>query len=254
MARFLIDENSIKDNVVLLSERESRHALKVLRLKAGEMVELLDGKGKIFPGVVIGAENSRLSVRVGQAIISSVSSVEVTLGAVVIKPERMETLIEKACELGVFSIIPLISERCMVRLSKERWAGKRERWRKIAQGACKQCGQARIPEIESVRDFKTYFEKAPIYDKIIMPTLSIKTSGLLEALKEVGAHGHEPLLPGKVLVLVGPEGDFTKKEVELAVSCGAKAVSLGPITLRSETACLYALSVLNFFYREVIPA
>ena len=233
-----------------LDQKESHHAVSVLRLKTGDAVELMDGKGHIFQGAVSEIRAGRVFVRTASRskFYSTASDklsarFQVTLAASVIKPERMELLIQKACELGVDSIIPVRSERSIVKLSKVRWEGKIKRWRKIAAESCKQCGLSSTPEIDEAADFKSVLTQAPEFDKILIPTLMVPTRPLYGSLQK--------LVAGKILVLIGPEGDFSKNEIDLAVSLGAAPVSLGPLVLRTETAAMYVLSVLNFFYREI---
>ena len=281
MPRFHISPGSEKEGVVMLDKAESHHALAVLRLKAGEVVELLDGQGGIFQGIVAGAERGLLKISVarpsrpprsaaiegiaavarpsrpprsaaiegiaavrGDSKQNAESRVTITLAVSVIKPERMELLIQKSCELAAHSVIPLISERTVVRLSRERWQSKIQRWQKIARESCKQCGRSLVPVIQPVMEFKKFAETISQYDLSLIPTLALPVQGFcctLNANKSAKS----------LLILIGPEGDFSRNEALLAVERGAKPVSLGPLVLRSETAALYALAVVNFFYQEV---
>ncbi|MBI4352434.1 MAG: 16S rRNA (uracil(1498)-N(3))-methyltransferase [Candidatus Omnitrophica bacterium] len=230
---------------VLLDEGESRHALSVLRLKKGEGLKLFDGKGHVFHGEALGVKEKRLWVRIRSRSENppSSASAAVTLAASVVKPERMDFLIQKSCELGVGSIEPLLTERTVVRLSRERWEAKLRHWQGIAMEACKQCGLSVIPEIRPARDYDVFLASVSPYPLILIPTLAVKGRSLYEAIK-----GSKP---DKVLCLIGPEGDFTKREADLAVSHGAVPVSLGPLVMRSETAAVYLVSALSFYYREV---
>lgn len=246
MPRFQIQTEQIKDGVVSLSREESHHAIRVLRVKRGDAVELFDGKGKNFRGVAIGERHGILSLSIAENASqvpkqSRLSPVEITLAVSVIKPERMELLIEKACELGVHELSPVISERSVVRISRERWVSKIKRWRKIALASCKQCGRDRPPEIRDVRPFKNL--DLASYDKLLIATLAFPGDLLYTVLKKEPAK--------KIGVLIGPEGDFTKNEVEWAISQGAQPVTLGPRILRSETAAISLLSMLDFYYREI---
>jgi 16S rRNA (uracil1498-N3)-methyltransferase len=249
MPRFYVDPGAIQGDFVFLDEKESHHARSVLRLKEGEGVQILDGKGRSFDGIIRDFENGRLKVELRQTGKKPAKALlqgpEVTLGVSVVKPERMDFLVQKASELGVAAIAPLISQRCVIKLSKERWEGKLKRWRKIALESCKQCGQSRIPEIGSVEIYRDFVQKkASAYEKILIPTLALRGGILYSSLKAPK--------PRTLLALLGPEGDFTQEEVRLAVSCGALPVSLGPLVLRTETAAIYLLSVIQFFYREAI--
>jgi 16S rRNA (uracil1498-N3)-methyltransferase len=170
-------------------------------------------------------------------------AVKITLAASVIKPERMELVIQKACELGAHEIVPVLSERCVVRLSRERWESKIKRWRKIAVESCKQCGRSLVPEISGLCELKNMGPEMKKYDKVLIPTLAVTGAPLYASLKKHTAK--------KVLALVGPEGDFSPKEAAWAAAQGAEPVTLGPLVMRSETAAIYILSLLNFYYREI---
>lgn len=250
MRRFFIDPAQMRGDTVTLSPEESHHAVDVLRLKKGDAVDLFDGRGNRSAGKVVGIKEGSVSVRLERgAELSgkpSAPPAEVTLAVSVIKPERMEYLIQKAAELAASTIIPVLSERSVVKLSEERWEAKVKRWRKIALESCKQCGQPRVPDVSEPLKLKDVLADPARYDKILIPTLEVRGDilGKTLGLSQAG---------GRILVLIGPEGDFTAKEVELAVSRGALPVSLGPLVLRSETAALYLLSVLNFYYREMAP-
>lgn len=244
MPRFYIDPDTIKEGAVLLSAEESHHAAKVFRLRVGDTVDLFDGKGHSFQGVISSFEDGRLlAVKVEKTTSVAPLPVEITLAVSVIKPERMDTLLEKSSELGVKAIAPLITERCVIKLSKERWESKVKRWRSIVLESCKQCGQPLLPQVDPIQEFKAFMQKAGAYDQILIPTLTVPGGTLYNSV-----FGSKPK---RLLVLIGPEGDFTPGEVELARSCGAITISLGPLVLRSETAAIYLLSSLNFFYREV---
>ncbi len=245
MQRFHISPGSEKEGVVTLDKEESHHALSVLRLKTGEVVELLDGQGGVFQGIVAGTEHGRLKVSVRPAAKQNRSSrVTITLAAAVIKPESMGFLIQKACELGAHGLVPLISERTVVRLSRERWEAKIARWQKIARESGKQCGRSSTPVIQPVQELKKFAETISQYDLSLIATLALPVQGFYATLNANKS-------AQSVLILIGPEGDFSRKEALLFVECGAKPVGLGPLVLRSETASLYALSVVNFFYQEV---
>ena len=243
MHRFHISDFSKSE--VILNKEESRHALAVLRVKTGEVVELLDGKGGVFQGIVSGTDRGAVKVSVMAKREEAPNPVALTLAASVIKPEAMEFLIQKACELGVHAVVPVISERTVVRLSRERWEAKAERWRKIARESCKQCGQSRMPAIQPVTTFKDLLNALPEHDLALIPTLAGQVAGLYPTLK---AH----TFARSILLFIGPEGDFSPGEVSQALEKRVRPVSLGPLVLRSETAALYALSVLGFFYREAV--
>ena len=242
MPRFLIAPGTQVNECVYLDAKESHHAIHVLRLAVGDSVDLLDGKGGGFKGEVHSIENGRLKVRVLKTVSGkTLTRAQVTLAVSVIKPERMEWLVEKASELGVHRLIPVLSDRSVVRLSADRWQAKTERWRRIAEETCKQCGRTDLPMIDQTRKWTDLLRGLDGYDLILIPTLEGLTAPLPDVL---AAH----LNAKKVLVLIGPEGDFTPEEIDSVVSRGAQAVTLGERVLRSETAAIFVLSVLEAHY------
>ncbi len=247
MPRFFIESPGSEDGEVFLDTGETRHAVSVFRVKKNDALELFDGAGHRFLGVAGDVSGGRLLVRLTEKKLSPFPSpVQVTLGAAVFRPERMEILMQKACELGAHAVVPLLTERGIVKLSEERWRSKAERWRKIVQQSCKQCGLAYAPEIPAPRPYKNFLPEIKNYDLALIPTLEGRTVPLAEALPVPP--------PRRVLVLIGPEGDFSPAETKAATDAGARPVSLGPLVLRSETAGIYALSAIHFYYREVCVA
>ena len=248
MPRFHVLSDLTQDQTILLDQKESRHALRVLRLNEGEVVELFDSSGHTARGIVAGKEGGRLRISIDRSAAlpgrGEGNDVRITLAAAVIKPERMELMIQKASELGVHALWPVLTERTVVRLSSERWRSKLERWRKIALESCKQCGRSVIPEIGAVRSLNELLPLLPEFDTVLIPTLAVEGESLYNVLRKNSSSV-------RILVLIGPEGDFSAKEARSALEAGALPVTLGPLVLRSETAALYALSAAQFYYREV---
>lgn len=241
--RFRITPEQAAQEKFALDEKESRHARSVLRLKAGDAVQLFDGAGRNFAGVVLGDEGGRVSILVSKSEAAPAAlPFPLTLAAAVVKPEAMEWAVEKSCELGASRIVPLLTERVVVRLSADRWAGKLARWRKIAAESCKQCGQSRLPEIVAPTALDAFLRAEERGSLLLLPTLAAPGEDLSLALD------HER--PRATAVLIGPEGDFTRAEADAALAAGARPVSLGALVLRSETASLYALSVVSAWLRK----
>jgi 16S rRNA (uracil1498-N3)-methyltransferase len=245
MHRFHFDPKQIREGLAELNDRESLHAKKVLRLGPGDLVELFDGAGNSFQGIVSSVGLRRVLVAVRAKRDSTQSLVKIGLAVGVIKPERMEWMLEKACELGVYSWSPVLTERVAVRLAPERWKIKVERWRKIALESCKQCGQSRIPRVQEPTLFKDLIPEFPKYDAVFIPTLAVDAEDFHTALSSRRQAGN-------ILILIGPEGDFSKKEAEKAIEAGAAPVSFGELVMRAETAAIFALSAAQFFYRAAL--
>ncbi len=248
MPRFIVRPDQLHDPEVILSEKESRHALSALRLKVGAAVDLMDGQGHLVQGIIGAVKEGRVRVIANQNRTADHPSAKarVTLAVSVIKSERMEWLIEKSCELGVSAIVPILTERSVIRMSRERWQSRLVRWRKIASESCKQCGLVVIPAVEEPVMFQKFLGSLNRFGLVFIPTLAVAGESLLVSYLRL-----KSAAPPNILGLIGPEGDFTKSEVAAAISNGAKPVSLGALTLRSETAALYFLSAVNFFYQEM---
>ena len=243
MHRFHFNPHLIQDGLITLDKNQAHHAKKVLRLKPGEVVELLDGQGGLFRGLVSSLENQSVSIKILNSINQSTSPVELSLAASVIKPERMEWMLEKSCELGVKEFIPILTQRVVIHLSAERWKSKVQRWRRIAVESCKQCGQSLTPAIHEPADYSNLIKDFKKFDLVLIPTLNQKSRFLKEALESKKN-------AGKVLILIGPEGDFTGEESKEAIKAGAIPVSLGDLVMRAETAAIYTLSSVGFFFAK----
>lgn len=247
MARFLIPSTERPESgLVRLGSDESRHAIKVLRLRKGHSVELLDARGGAYDGIVIEEKDGCLRVAVtarpGGGSASQNQTMPVDAAVALIKPEAMDWAVGKLCELGVRRILPVVADRCVVRLNTEdKRQAKTERWSKIALQSCKQCGRLQPLEVLPVRRLEDLTATFAEYDRVLLPTLTQGGQTLATVLRGSPKEA-------TYLYLIGPEGDFTPQEVERTRQAGALTVTLGSLTLRAETAALYVAAVL----REVL--
>jgi len=169
---------------------------------------------------------------------------QITLGQAIPKGKNMDLIVQKATELGAAAIVPLLSERTVVQVEAGDAARKQEKWQAIAIEAAKQCGQNWLPAIHAPVTPKDYFNDGQRFDLMLIASLQPDALHLKRILEEyLSISGKDPV---SVLVLIGPEGDFTPAEISLAKSCGCRPITLGPIVLRTETAALYTLSVLSY--------
>ena len=153
----------------------------------------------------------------------------------------MDFITEKATELGVHSIIPIVSERTVVTLEEDKGRDKVARWKRIALEAAKQCGRVDVPEVKDVRKFYDFIYDIGDFDLVLMACLAEDTIDFKDAISGFNA--------GKIIVFIGPEGDFTQDEIEMAKNNKTcKFISLGKRVLKSDTAGLYVLSVLNYAF------
>lgn len=240
MSRFYIPPHLWNPDKLALDPGESHHALDVLRLREGDRVTLFNGAGSEATAEITSAKKDALTLRKVQVSKSAPLSCEITLAQAVPKGKNMEFIIEKATELGARAIAPLLSERTIFQADVEEALKKKQKWQRVAIEACKQCGQNWLPEVQTPLTPKAFFESGQKFDLMLIASLQPDAVHLKKVLSEFGTSR-----PSRVLVLVGPEGDFTPAEISLAKSHGCRPVTLGPIILRTETAALYCLSVLS---------
>jgi 16S rRNA (uracil1498-N3)-methyltransferase len=242
MARFYIPNLHIQNGLLKIEGDEVKHIRKVLRLKAGDEILVFDGMGKEFEGTIIGEGRSSVMVEI-QRILSPKgdSPLEVTLAQSLLKGEKMDYLIQKATELGVKEIIPFFSSRTVPVVEKTRRLKRHQRWEKIAIEASKQCGRGVVPKIESLQDYSDMLHTASTDSIRLILWERGERDGF--ALKEVLERSKEN---AKIFFVTGPEGGFSRDEVEKAKRAGFAAVTLGRRILRAETASLCFLSILQY--------
>jgi 16S rRNA (uracil1498-N3)-methyltransferase len=240
MARFYIPPFAWNPDRLALDAAEAHHATDVLRLKAGDRATVFNGEGAEAEVEIVkvgkqGAELRRVSLAKSPPL-----ACRITLGQAIPKGKNMELILEKAAELGAAAIAPLLSERTIVRGTEAEHQRKLHKWQRVVVEACKQCGQNWLPRVEPARTPKAFFEAGGKFDLMLIGSLQSDARSLKETLDALGSPP-----PQSVLILIGPEGDFTPAELALAKSAGCRPVTLGPIILRTETAAIYCLSVLN---------
>ena len=168
-----------------------------------------------------------------------------TLAQAVIKGKKMDLVLQKATELGVSRIVPLLSERSVVKLSGGGADKRREKWTRTVIEACKQSGQNWVPTVEEPQSVEQFFKQVPSEQLSLLASLHTEARPLPPILAEF-EELNEGARPESALVMIGPEGDFTPAEMATAQRQGCLPWSLGPIVMRSETAALYTLSVLGY--------
>jgi 16S rRNA (uracil1498-N3)-methyltransferase len=221
--------------VLALPAGAARH-VQVLRLQPGDGVTLFDGRGGEHDAAVEHMGRSEVRVRVGEhRSVEREAAREVHLAVAMPANERMDWLVEKAAELGVASIQPIVTGRSVLRPTGERAEKKRGHWQGIAIAACEQCGRNRVPAVHEVADFTDWLAAAHA-DRL---RIVLSLSGAAQHWARAAAG------PGPVLALSGPEGGLSAQEEEAAFSAGFVPVSLGPRTLRAETAPLALLAALT---------
>ncbi len=220
---------------VTLDGDAAGHVLRVLRLRTGDKLVVFDGSGTDYDGEVTGLGRDEVAVRIGAGrAVANESPLVITLLQGVCRGPRMDTVIQKATELGVSAIQPVLAARSVVRLDETRAGRKQEHWRRVAIAAAEQSGRSRIPDVAE-----------PLNVEDAVPRTEQTATRLL--LDPGGARIREAApLASPLVLLVGPEGGLTEAERRLAEDFGFTAICLGPRILRAETAPLAALSVLQF--------
>jgi 16S rRNA (uracil1498-N3)-methyltransferase len=226
-----------------LDGREAHHALHVLRLKRGEPVTVLDGVGGEYLCTVADAAKDSLTLAVQEKKSHPAPPCQISLFVAVPKGRIIEDIIQKAVELGASRIVPLLTERVVTHLDHESAEHKREKWQQVAVEAVKQCGATWLPEVETPGALKEFIGRADLPEFMLVGSLQTERRHPRAWLQEFQQqHGRMPLSAG---IWIGPEGDFTLAELQAIEAAGAKPVTLGKLTLRVETAAIYALSFLS---------
>ena len=213
-----------------LPEAQAHYIGRVLRHAAGDAVQLFDGSGQEFLGelVEVGKKNVRVELRESFAGLAE-SPLRLHLGQGLSRGERMDWAIQKATELGVGEITPIVSERCEVRLKDERADKRLAHWRQVAISACEQCGRSVLPIIHAPVALADWQRQVEAELKLVLHPVA----------EPLASHAR----PGSLAFLIGPEGGLSETEVESAKAAGFHAARLGPRVLRTETAPVVALSV-----------
>jgi len=223
-----------------LSEDAAGHIGRVLRMKEGQEVLLFDGSGAEFPATISQVSKKNVSVTLSERIErSSESPLDLHLGQVISRGDKMEFTIQKSVELGVNTITPLISERCGVKLDAKRFEKKLAQWQKIAIAACEQCGRNTVPVIRPIMQLEEWCSE---------PSEALKLNLHPRAKYSINTLP-EPI--NKVRLLIGPEGGLSADEISMTEQYKFEETLLGPRVLRTETAALTAITALQVRFGDL---
>jgi 16S rRNA (uracil1498-N3)-methyltransferase len=244
MHRFYLAPENWNPDALMLRDAEAHHARDVLRMERGDRVVIFNGRGREITAEIVELAKHEIRLRKLQASETQPLRCRITLGQAIPKGKNMDLIVQKAVEIGAAEISPLISERTIVDLDQKEAEQKREKWQQIAIEAAKQCGQNWLPEVNAPRKLKEFFGQSGSFDLRLIGSLQPDAVHLKKILADyIGQHRDRPK---NILMMVGPEGDFTPAELALAKSHGCLPITLGPIILRVETAAIYCLSVLSY--------
>jgi len=245
MHRFFAPPSQWAWGRVVLDEAEGRHAAEVLRLRVGDTASVFDGAGRVAEIRFLSVGKRRVEGEVVRELLVPRPGFELTLVQAIPKGKLFEWILEKATELGVSRIVPLLTERTVVQLDASERERKSDKWERVVVEACKQCGQNWLPLVELPVTTAQFLQKEPAC-RAFVGSLHPGAVPMGTALREQ--------LPKAVSFLVGPEGDFTPDEMERFCAWGAQPVGLGEIVLRVETAAMYGLSVLVHTARSAMES
>ena len=246
MPRFFINSKDVFDDNINVTGEDYNHIKKVLRLKCGEIITLSDGEGLEYVTEIVEFGDGFVHTKVIESFKNTTEPpVKVTLYQGLPKSDKMDFIIQKSVELGISKIVPVLTERTVVRLDSEKDALKKcERWNRISLEAAKQCNRGIIPKIEIPISFKEAIKQTENKVLSLIPYEKEAKNSLKQVLERVGSIS-------EISVFIGPEGGFAEQEIEEAVSSGLSSVTLGPRILRTETAGIAVLSILMYELGDV---
>lgn len=236
MANFYITKDMIHGSLAVIDNEEARHIKNVLRMKKGDELVLCDGEGNFHEAVIAKLDEKSVEAEIIRSYTAETEpKIKITLYQGVPKNPKLETIVQKATEVGVVRVVPVDTVRAVAKIDKE---AKIDRLRKIAKEAAKQSKRAIVPEVSSVMSFKDAIDEASEADIKIIAYENEKEVSVKETLQKADGTS--------VALIIGPEGGFEEKEIEYAKSMGITSVSLGKRILRTETAGLCVSAVILY--------
>lgn len=240
MNRFFVEKINLKDKQIILNDHAQAHHLRdVLRIKPLELVAVFDKQGNEYIASVIEIGVDAIKLELKERRLLKDSGIKITVACAIPKKVKMDDIVDKLTQLGIDRIIPLLTERVIVKIDAKNAQSKLSRWRKIAQSASEQSQRNIVPVIDKVKFLEEVLKETDKFDLKIIPTLegNIKKLSLREAIATKQSQN--------IFVLIGPEGDFTPDEVVKALKAGFLPVTLGDRVLRVDTAAIAVVSFIK---------
>jgi len=233
MHRFFVTPQSIDGDTIVLSGSQAHHLRTVLRIRPGQTIELFDGTGAVYRTEIIKSTENSVEGRItAQVVESAGTDFPLTLAQGILKGKKMDLVLQKATELGVDTLIPVLTRYCQQHKNLDR---RMQRWQRIVLEACKQCGRS------------TPMRIAPVIDLSELPVPSFRYPVLCWEGEQKAMVGPELFaVPGSVLLLIGPEGGFHAQEIGWAKEQDFYPVTLGPLVLRAETAAIAGIGIIQY--------
>lgn len=242
MPKFFIETNQINEDLIYLQGEDVNHIANVLRKKTGENINICNNDtSENFLCRIENIEKEKIICKILEKLeAKSEANIQITIFQGLPKADKLELIIQKCVELGVKEITPINMERCIVKLDNKSEIKKIERWQKIAEVAAKQSGRDKIPTINNVINIKNVCKMLANYDIVLVPYENEKTVTLKEVLNKL------PKTNLKIAIIIGPEGGFDEKEIQMLEQSNCKIVTLGNRILRTETVAIAMTSVIMY--------
>ncbi len=245
MHRFFVEPSQIREKEIVITGPDVNHIRNVLRMRAGEELLAADGQGSEYRCILRELQDSEIRAEICRKLSGSAElPSRITLFQGLPKSDKMDLIIQKCVELGVFRIVPVTTKRTVVKLDAKKEESRRKRWTAVSESAAKQSGRGIIPEISGVRGFKEAVEEAGELDVCLIPYEKAedmaRTREILSGIPAGASIG----------VFIGPEGGFEEEEVREAMEAGARPITLGRRILRTETAGMAVLAMLGYLLEE----
>lgn len=251
MHRFFVLEGSPADGLVI-EGREAHHAADVLRVRQGELVATLNGRGLVRECTIQRISRGRVDLALLRETRLPRPACSITLLQAIPKGKTFDTIVQKATEIGAAKIVPLLTERVVVELEEADAERKVAKWQQAAIEAAKQCGTAWMPDILAPTPLSAWLPSRPVYDLSLVACLMPNSRNPREFIEQYRQAHAQP--PASVALFIGPEGDFTNEEYQQIQGSGALPITLGPNVLRADTAAAYGLAILSYEFLAKAPA
>lgn len=250
--RYYLSRSQWGSDLLSLTGDEAHHCVRVLRQQVGDVIEVFDGEGRVAQGEIVSSEKSAVSLKVIEVLEQDVPSPKIKLMQAIPKGSNMEWIIQKAVELGVHEIQPLITENTVVK--PDQLEKKAAKWQKVALEACKQCGQNHLPHVnlplkwsDWVKSIDEYAEQGDALSLVAALDPRSEPIKQVVSVRSLREEKNQRMLT--VSILVGPEGDFSLSEYDDVINRGYLPVSIGDIVLKVETATMFCLSAVQYEFR-----
>ena len=245
MHRFFVEPSQIGEKEIVITGPDVNHIRNVLRMRAGEELLAADGQGSEYRCILRELQDSEIRAEICRKLSGSAElPSRITLFQGLPKSDKMDLIIQKCVELGVFRIVPVTTKRTVVKLDAKKEESRRKRWTAVSESAAKQSGRGIIPEISGVQSFREAVEEAGELDVCLIPYEKAedmaRTREILSGIPAGASIG----------VFIGPEGGFEEEEVREAMAAGARPITLGRRILRTETAGMAVLAMLGYLLEE----